>query len=209
MSETAATGDRAVGGRRRSDGARRRPIAQLASLALTCPVLLGTVGWPGVGIWLAIALSWYVLETPVAIGVGIVGLIAAPSYTFTLGLTVDAGLQIDPQLAWLAPLALFGLAVTDWTGTASPKTAALATTVATATLVLGSSLVLAGSALPLWAVATALIGLVGVGAVGIARYERLVVDTLEFDSDDSSRSGSESRRESEADSSNQRSPTRH
>ncbi|ARS89954.1 hypothetical protein [Natrarchaeobaculum aegyptiacum] len=179
MSGKPATIRRAVGGRRRRDGARRRPTAQLASLALAAPALLVTAGWPGAVIWLAIALTWFLLETPVAIGVGTVGLVAAPSYTFRLGVEIDAGVQIEPQLAWLAPLALVALVSTDWEGTAHPKTVVLATTGASAGLVLTSSLLLAGPALPLWAVGIVLLGLLAIGAVGIDRYGRLVVDTLE------------------------------
>lgn len=179
MSVTTAMVRRITGGGFRSDGARRRPTAQLATLGLACPALLVTAGRLGAVIWVAVAITWYLLETPVAIGVGIVGLVAAPSYTFTLGLAIDDGIRIDPQLAWLAPLALFSLAVTDWEGTAHPKTAALATTVATAILLLASSLLLAGSTLPLWTVGLALLGLLAVGAVGIDRYERIVVAALE------------------------------
>lgn len=174
---------RSIAGRRRRDGARRRPTAQIASLAVVGPALLVTAGWPGVVIWLAIALTWAFLETPVAIGVGTVSLVATPSYTFTLGLEIDAGVQIDPQLAWLAPLALFGLVITDWEGTAHPKTVGLATTGATAGLLLTSSLLLAGPDLPLWAVGIALLGLLATGTVGIDRYGRLVVDALETEFD--------------------------
>lgn len=179
MSARTAAVRRVTGGGFRSDGTRRRPTAQLASLALACPALLVTAGRLGAVIWFAVAITWYLLETPGAIGVGIVGLVAAPGYTFTLGLEVDAGIQIDPQLAWLAPLALSVLAVTDWEGTAHPKTAALATAVATTVLLAASSLLLAGSNLPLWTVGLVLLGLITVGAVGVDRYERIVVDALE------------------------------